>query len=116
MLSFPDRLDLSGLQWPDRRKAGIVEAPHSLFIDCPNIVQGLQGFMDGCHRITTILFAHSLFTSIKSPLFNNSASCFSVNVSTCFAGLAVVIVVMGFWIPAPLFRLIQGAVGIVVGG
>jgi hydrogenase-4 component F len=31
-------------------------------------------------------------------------------------GLAVVIVVMGFWIPAPLFRLIQGAVGIVVGG
>jgi hydrogenase-4 component F len=32
------------------------------------------------------------------------------------AGLAVVIVVMGFWIPAPLFRLIQGAVSIVVGG
>lgn len=32
------------------------------------------------------------------------------------AGLAVVIVVMGFWIPGPLFRLIQGAVGIVVGG
>jgi hydrogenase-4 component F len=32
------------------------------------------------------------------------------------AGLAVVIIVMGFWIPAPLFRLIQGAVGIVVGG
>ncbi len=32
------------------------------------------------------------------------------------AGLALVIVVMGFWIPAPLFRLIQGAVGIVVGG
>jgi hydrogenase-4 component F len=32
------------------------------------------------------------------------------------AGLAIVIVVMGFWIPAPLFRLIRGAVGIVVGG
>src|SRR6266496_1967398 len=32
------------------------------------------------------------------------------------AGLAVVIVVMGFWIPAPLFGLIQRAVGIVVGG
>jgi hydrogenase-4 component F len=32
------------------------------------------------------------------------------------AGLAVVIIVMGFWIPGPLFRLIQGAVGIVVGG
>jgi len=32
------------------------------------------------------------------------------------AGLAIVIVVMGFWIPAPLFRLIKGAVGIVVGG
>ena len=32
------------------------------------------------------------------------------------AGLAAVIVVMGFWIPAPLFRLIQGAVGVVVGG
>ncbi len=32
------------------------------------------------------------------------------------AGLAVVILVMGFWIPAPLFRLIQNAVGIVVGG
>jgi hydrogenase-4 component F len=32
------------------------------------------------------------------------------------AGLAMVIVVMGFWIPAPLFRLIKGAVGIVVGG
>ena len=31
-------------------------------------------------------------------------------------GLAVVIVVMGFWIPAPLFGLIQSAVGIVVGG
>jgi hydrogenase-4 component F len=28
-------------------------------------------------------------------------------------GLALVIIVMGFWIPAPLFRLIQGAVGIV---
>ena len=32
------------------------------------------------------------------------------------AGLAAVIAVMGFWIPAPLFKLIQGAVGIVVGG
>ena len=32
------------------------------------------------------------------------------------AGLVVVIAVMGFWIPGPLFRLIQGAVGIVVGG
>ncbi len=32
------------------------------------------------------------------------------------AGLAVVIVAMGFWIPAPLFDLIQRAVGIVVGG
>ena len=31
-------------------------------------------------------------------------------------GLAVVIIVMGFWMPAPLFRLIQSAVGIVVGG
>jgi hydrogenase-4 component F len=31
-------------------------------------------------------------------------------------GLAVVVVVMGFWIPAPLFRLVQGAVGIVVSG
>jgi hypothetical protein len=67
MLSLPDRLDLPGLQWSDRRKAGIVETPHSLFIDRPNIVQGLQGFMDGRHRIATILFAHSLSTSIKSP-------------------------------------------------
>jgi hydrogenase-4 component F len=32
------------------------------------------------------------------------------------AGLAAIIIVMGFWIPAPLFRLIQGAVGIVVAG
>jgi hydrogenase-4 component F len=32
------------------------------------------------------------------------------------AGLAAVVIVMGFWIPAPLFRLIQGAVGIVVSG
>jgi hydrogenase-4 component F len=32
------------------------------------------------------------------------------------AGLALVIVVMGFWIPAPLFRLIQDAAAIVVGG
>ncbi len=32
------------------------------------------------------------------------------------AGLALVIIVMGFWIPAPLFRLIQSAVGIVAGG
>src|SRR5450631_4180409 len=31
-------------------------------------------------------------------------------------GLAVVIIVMGFWMPAPLFGLIQSAVGIVVGG
>jgi hydrogenase-4 component F len=31
-------------------------------------------------------------------------------------GLALVIIIMGFWIPAPLFRLIQGAVGIVVSG
>jgi hydrogenase-4 component F len=32
------------------------------------------------------------------------------------AGLAVVIVVMGFWIPAPLFQLIQHAADIVMGG
>jgi hydrogenase-4 component F len=32
------------------------------------------------------------------------------------AGLALVIIVMGFWIPAPLFRLIQGAVEIVTSG
>jgi hydrogenase-4 component F len=32
------------------------------------------------------------------------------------AGLAMAIIVMGFWIPVPLFRLIQSAVGIVVGG
>jgi hydrogenase-4 component F len=31
-------------------------------------------------------------------------------------GLALVIIVMGFWIPAPLFRLIQGAAGIVMSG
>ena len=31
-------------------------------------------------------------------------------------GLGIVIIVMGFWIPAPLFGLIQSAVGIVVGG
>ena len=31
-------------------------------------------------------------------------------------GLALVIIVMGFWIPAPLFRLIQGAADIVVSG
>jgi len=31
-------------------------------------------------------------------------------------GLAAVIIVMGFWIPAPLFSLIQHAVGVVVGG
>jgi len=30
------------------------------------------------------------------------------------AGLALVIIVMGFWLPAPLFRLIQGAADIVV--
>ncbi len=31
-------------------------------------------------------------------------------------GLAAVIVVMGFWLPAPLFRLIQDAASIVIGG
>ncbi|PYU55054.1 MAG: hydrogenase 4 subunit F [Acidobacteria bacterium] len=31
-------------------------------------------------------------------------------------GLGLIIIVMGFWIPAPLFRLIQGAVGIVTSG
>jgi hydrogenase-4 component F len=31
-------------------------------------------------------------------------------------GLALVIIVMGFWIPAPLFRLIQGAAEIVMSG
>jgi hydrogenase-4 component F len=31
-------------------------------------------------------------------------------------GLAAVVIVMGFWIPAPLFRLIQGAASIVMGG
>jgi hypothetical protein len=30
--------------------------------------------------------------------------------------LAAVIVVMGFWLPAPLFRLIQDAASIVMGG
>ena len=32
------------------------------------------------------------------------------------AGLATVIIVIGFWIPAPLYGLIESAVGIVVGG
>lgn len=32
------------------------------------------------------------------------------------AGLAGVIIVMGFWLPAPLFKLIQDAVGIVTSG
>ena len=32
------------------------------------------------------------------------------------AGLAVVVIVMGFWLPAPLFALIQRAAGIVLGG
>ncbi len=31
-------------------------------------------------------------------------------------GLGLVIIVMGFWIPAPLFKLVQGAVDIVVSG
>ena len=31
-------------------------------------------------------------------------------------GLAAVIIVMGFWLPTPLFKLIQGAVGIVTSG
>ena len=31
-------------------------------------------------------------------------------------GLALVIVVIGFWIPAPLFRLIQSAADVVTGG
>lgn len=31
-------------------------------------------------------------------------------------GLAAVVVVMGFWIPAPLFTLIERATGIVMGG
>jgi hydrogenase-4 component F len=31
-------------------------------------------------------------------------------------GLALVIIVMGFWIPAPLFRLIQGDVDNVMSG
>jgi hydrogenase-4 component F len=31
------------------------------------------------------------------------------------AGLAVVVIIMGFWIPAPLFRLIELAAGIVTG-
>jgi hydrogenase-4 component F len=31
-------------------------------------------------------------------------------------GLAAMILVMGFWIPAPLFRLIQDAASIVMGG
>jgi hypothetical protein len=31
-------------------------------------------------------------------------------------GLALVIIVMGFWIPAPLFRLIQHAADIVTSG
>ena len=31
-------------------------------------------------------------------------------------GVALVIIVVGFWIPAPLFRLIQGAVDIVMSG
>jgi hydrogenase-4 component F len=31
-------------------------------------------------------------------------------------GLALVVIIMGFWIPAPLFRLIQGAVDIVTSG
>jgi len=62
------------LQGPDRRKTGIIETPYRLFVDGPNIVQGLHGLVDGRHRITPILFAHSLFTSMKSPRFNSSAA------------------------------------------
>jgi hypothetical protein len=32
---LPDRSDPRGLQWPDRRKAGIVETPYRLFADGP---------------------------------------------------------------------------------
>jgi hydrogenase-4 component F len=32
------------------------------------------------------------------------------------AGLAVVVILMGFWLPVPLFGLIQRAAGIVFGG
>jgi hypothetical protein len=48
------------------------------------------------------------------PGFPRANTCRWKNYSV--GGLAVVILVMGFWIPAPLFRLIQNAVGIVVGG
>jgi len=32
------------------------------------------------------------------------------------ASLAAVVIVMGFWLPTPLFRLIQGAASVVMGG
>jgi hydrogenase-4 component F len=36
--------------------------------------------------------------------------------SASIVGLAAIVIVIGFWLPSPLYRLIQGAAGIVMGG
>jgi len=57
----------------------VLWSPYSIDRQQPRV------FMDGCHRIASILPAHSPFTSGKSPLFNNSLSCFPVSARTDLA-------------------------------
>ncbi len=87
----------------------------------------LRAGISGGHFVLTVLFVSflvAIFSGFLTHIANLVLGPDPVRPpsDTCnwkkysVAGLAAVIIVMGFWIPAPLFRLIQGAASIVVGG
>ena len=98
--------------------------PFSLFLSEFTILRA--GFSRG-HLVLTILFITFLVAVFSGFLIHIANLVLGPNPGlpsaeicrwkkSSVVGLALVIIVMGFWIPAPLFRLIQGAVDIVVGG
>ena len=98
--------------------------PFSLFLSELTILRA--GFSGG-HLVLVILFTTFLVAIFSGFLIHIANLVLGPDPGlprpeTCrwklspVAGLALVIMVMGFWIPSPLFRLIQDAASLVMGG
>ena len=98
--------------------------PFSLFLSEFTILRA--GFNAG-HLVLTILFTTFLVAIFSGFLIHIANLVLGPDPGlprpepcrwkqSSVAGLALVIIVIGFWIPSPLFRLIQGAASLVMGG